>query len=182
MKQEPPIGGFFCGKNDCFWTCCNVNFVNYSQWMKRALHQLLMLHNFKICKFSHTFVTNFLNNTHMKQDQIIGKNMQAIRQKLGFTQKQVAAYLQINREEVSYYEIGSRTASTKILSQLANLYGVDEYDFFEENLDMANVNLALAFRAESINAKDLAQIAKFKKIVRNYLNMKNLHENEPTTS
>lgn len=118
----------------------------------------------------------------MNQNQIIGKNMQAIRQKLGFTQEQVAAYLQINREEVSYYEIGSRTASTKILSQLADLYGVDEYDFFEEDLDMANVNLALAFRAESIKAEDLAQIAKFKKIVRNYLTMKNLHENEPTTS
>lgn len=118
----------------------------------------------------------------MNQDQIIGKNLQALRKKLGFTQDQVAAYLQINREEVSYYENGSRTASTKILSQMANLYGVDEYDFFEEDLDMANVNLALAFRAESIKAEDLAQIAKFKKIVRNYLNMKNLLENEPTNS
>lgn len=118
----------------------------------------------------------------MNQDQIIGKNLQALRKKLGFTQDQVAAYLQVNREEVSYYENGSRTASTKILSQMANLYGVDEYDFFEEDLDLAKVNLALAFRAESIKAEDLAQIAKFKKIVRNYLSMKNLLKDEPTNS
>jgi transcriptional regulator with XRE-family HTH domain len=118
----------------------------------------------------------------MNQDQIIGKNLQALRQKLGFTQEQVAAYLQINREEVSYYENGNRTASTKILIQLANLYGVDEYGFFEEDLDLAKVNLALAFRAESIKAEDLAQIAKFKKIVRNYLGMKNLLKDEPANS
>ncbi|UJP65163.1 helix-turn-helix domain-containing protein [Mongoliitalea daihaiensis] len=118
----------------------------------------------------------------MNQDQIIGKNLQALRKKLGFTQDQVAAYLQINREEVSYYENGSRTASTKILSHLANLYGVDEYDFYEEDLDLANVNLALAFRAENIKSTDLEQIAKFKKIVRNYLSMKSLLEHEPTHS
>ena len=118
----------------------------------------------------------------MNQDQIIGKNIQAIRQKLGLTQEQVAAYLQINREEVSYFENGNRTAPTKILSLLANLYGVDEYDFLEEDLDRVNVNLALAFRAESIKAEDLAQIAKFKKIVRNYLSMKNLLKDEPSNS
>lgn len=118
----------------------------------------------------------------MNQDQTIGKNLKALRQKLGFTQEQVASYLKINREEVSYYENGNRSAPTAVLSLLANLYGVDEYDFFEEDLDMANVNLALAFRAESIKAEDLAQIAKFKKIVRNYLNMKNLLKNEPTNS
>ncbi|WP_158860979.1 helix-turn-helix domain-containing protein [Lunatibacter salilacus] len=115
----------------------------------------------------------------MNQDQIIGKNLSSLRKKLGFTQDQVADYLQINREEVSYYENGKRSAPSNVLSQLANLYGVDEYDFFEEDMDIANVNVALAFRADSINSKDLVQIAKFKKIVRNYLNMKNLLENEP---
>jgi len=115
----------------------------------------------------------------MNQEQIIGKNLQALRQKLGFTQDQVAEYLQINREEVSYYENGKRSAPSKVLSQMANLYGVDEFDFFEENIDKANLNLALAFRADSIKPKDLVQIARFKKIVKNYLNMKNLLENEP---
>lgn len=118
----------------------------------------------------------------MNQDQIIGKNLLALRQKLGFTQEQVAAYLQINREEVSYYENGNRTAPTKILSKMANLYGVDEYDFYEEDFKLSSINLALAFRADNIKPTDLEQIAKFKKIVRNYLSIKSLLAHEPTRS
>lgn len=110
----------------------------------------------------------------MDQNQIIGKNLQALRRKLGFTQDQVAEFLNINREEISYYENGNRSMPTDLMSQVANLYGVDEYDFFEENLDLATVNLALAFRAESLKPSDLTQIAQFKKIVMNYLRMKSL--------
>ncbi|MEB2774978.1 helix-turn-helix transcriptional regulator [Algoriphagus sp. D3-2-R+10] len=118
----------------------------------------------------------------MNQNQIIGKNLQALRKKQGFTQDQIAEYLGILREEVSYYENGSRTMPTSLMSPLANLYGVDEYDFYEENFNIASVNLALAFRAEDIKSSDLEQIAKFKKIVRNYLGMKSLLENEPACS
>ncbi|WP_075350310.1 helix-turn-helix domain-containing protein [Algoriphagus marinus] len=118
----------------------------------------------------------------MNQDQLIGKNLQALRQKLGFTQEQVAEYLRITRVELSYYETGSRTMPTNLMSPLANLYGVDEYDFYEEDLDLASVNLALAFRADSIKSSDLEQIAKFKKIVRNYLSMKSALENESAHS
>jgi transcriptional regulator with XRE-family HTH domain len=118
----------------------------------------------------------------MNQDQIIGKNLQNLRQKLGFTQDQVAEYLRITRVELSYYETGTRSMPTSLMSPLANLYGVEEYDFYEEDLDLAGVNLALAFRAGSIKTSDLEQIAKFKKIVRNYLAMKPLLENESTGS
>lgn len=120
--------------------------------------------------------------TAMTQDNTIGKNIQDLRKKLGFTQEQVAEYLQINREELSYYETGTRSIPTSLMAPLANLYGVDEYDFYEENLDLAKINLALAFRADKIKASDLEQIAKFKKIVRNYISMKTLLENEPACS
>ncbi|ERM81176.1 Cro/Cl family transcriptional regulator [Rhodonellum psychrophilum GCM71 = DSM 17998] len=118
----------------------------------------------------------------MDQNHIIGKNLHALRQKLGFTQDQVAEFLGINREEISYYENGKRSMPSALLSKTANLYGVDEYDFFEENMDLMNLNLALAFRAESLKPADLEQIAKFKKIVRNYLGMKTLFENESAGS
>jgi transcriptional regulator with XRE-family HTH domain len=114
----------------------------------------------------------------MGQDQIIGKNLQTLRKKLGFTQDQVAEYLSINREEISYYENGTRSMPSQLMSQISNLYGVDEYDFYEENFDLASVNLALAFRAESLKPADLAQIAQFKKIVRNYLRMKTFAADE----
>ncbi len=118
----------------------------------------------------------------MDQDQIIGRNLQSLRQKLGFTQEQVAEYLGIARVELSYYETGSRSMPTSLMSPLANLYGVEEYDFYEEDLDLARVNLALAFRAEAIKTSDLEQIAKFKKMVRNYLKMKTLLADESAGS
>lgn len=118
----------------------------------------------------------------MNQDQLIGRNLQSLRQKLGFTQELVAEYLGITRVELSYYETGSRAMPTALMAPLASLYGVDEYDFYEENLDLISVNLALAFRADSLKPSDLEQIAKFKKIVRNYLTMKSLLENESVGS
>lgn len=118
----------------------------------------------------------------MNQDNTIGKNLKELRKKLGFTQDQVAEYLQINREELSYYETGSRPIPSFLMSPLASLYGVDEYDFYEENFDLTKVNLALAFRSENIKTSDLEQIAKFKKIVKNYLNMKSILENESASS
>jgi transcriptional regulator with XRE-family HTH domain len=100
----------------------------------------------------------------MEHDQIIGKNLQALRKKLGLTQDQVAEYLTINRKDISYYENGTRSMPSQLMSQISNLYGVDEYDFYEENLDMASVNLALAFKSESLKPADLAQIANSRKL------------------
>ncbi|MDI1322263.1 MAG: helix-turn-helix transcriptional regulator [Algoriphagus sp.] len=108
----------------------------------------------------------------MNQDHLIGKNLQAIRKKLGFTQDQIAAYLGILREEVSYYENGSRAIPSPLLSQLANLYGVDEFDFFEEDLDVEKIDLAFQFGNVEFNVNDLYIFAKFKKIIRNYLLVK----------
>ncbi len=118
----------------------------------------------------------------MEQDQVIGKNLQALRQKMALTQEQMAEYLQINREEVSYYENGKRSVPSPLLSKVANLFGVDEYDLFEEDMGAATVNLALAFRADTLNPKDLEQIAGFKKIVMNYLRMKSIIESESATT
>lgn len=118
----------------------------------------------------------------MDQNQIIGKNLQALRKKMGFTQDQVAEYLAVIREEISYFENGNRSIPSHLMSKLAYLYGVDAYDLYEENLDLANVNLALAFRAESLKPADLIQIAQFKKIVMNYLRMKTLITNESVSS
>lgn len=38
----------------------------------------------------------------------LGKNLKLFREKLGLSQQQLADYLEINREEVSYYENAQR--------------------------------------------------------------------------
>lgn len=104
-------------------------------------------------------------------NQIVGRNIRMLREKLGLTQEALAQYLNISRELISYYETGSRTITTEQLGKLANLFFLDEYEFYEENLQQAQANMAFAFRADTLSAHDLESVARFKKVVRNYLNM-----------
>ncbi len=103
---------------------------------------------------------------------IVGRNLAQFRERFGLTQAAFAGYLGITREEVSYYETGKRSVPIAVLSKAAALFCVHEYDFYEEDAATQSVNLAFAFRAEDLKAEDLTSIAAFKKIVRNYVDMK----------
>ena len=118
----------------------------------------------------------------MDQNQIIGLNLKRYRESLGLTQDLLANYLGINREEVSYYENGKRTLPTNLLSIAANLFGIDEYDFYESDEATNEAKVALAFRADTLDAEDLHHIADFRKIVLNYLGMKKATVNESAHS
>ncbi len=110
------------------------------------------------------------NNT---TNSIVGQNIKLLREQLGLTQDALGQYLQTSREQIAYYENGSRTISTNHLTQLSSLFCLNEYDFYEENHETQKVNMAFAFRANELEAEDLKSISQFKKIVLNYLNMKN---------
>jgi transcriptional regulator with XRE-family HTH domain len=103
---------------------------------------------------------------------IIGQNIKALRNKMGLTQEALAQYLVISRELIGFYEIGQRAIPSAQLTKLANLFCMNEYDFYEEDAQNKNINIAFAFRADELHAQDLESIAQFKKIVRNYLSMK----------
>lgn len=113
----------------------------------------------------------------LKLNHIVGGNIKLFREQMGLTQETLALYLETSREKISYYETGSRPVSSIHLIKLANLFCINEYEFYEEELQNQKVNLAFAFRADSINSNDLESIAQFKKIVRNYLNMKKVVAN-----
>lgn len=112
----------------------------------------------------------------------IGSNLRRFREKMGLTQEAMAQYLNITREEVSYYETGKRALPTGLIDRAARLFGVDPYDLLEEDPEIAAANTALAFRAESVSSDDLRQIADFRKIVLNYLQMKKALANESARS
>jgi transcriptional regulator with XRE-family HTH domain len=103
---------------------------------------------------------------------VTGQNIQALRTKLGLTQEALAQYLNTSREQVAYYEAGSRTVSSSHLTRLANLFCMNEFDFYEADNSKRDLNIVFAFRADTLQPTDLESIARFKKIVRNYLNMK----------
>lgn len=118
----------------------------------------------------------------MEQNKIIGSNIKAFREKLGLTQEKIADYLEVTREMISHYEQGIRNIPTSVITKLANLFGVDEYDLFEPDAEQSSANVALAFRIDDFNEEDLIGVAKFRKIVTNYLGMKRLLLDENTNS
>lgn len=109
---------------------------------------------------------------------VIGENIRQLRTKIGLTQEELAKYLDTPREQVTYYETGSRTPSSIHLVKMADLFCVNEYDLYAEDLSVRSINVAFAFRANEMGAEDLNRMAAFKKIVRNYLNMKKVLADE----
>lgn len=118
----------------------------------------------------------------MEQEKIIGRNIKFFREKLGLNQDDLAGYLDISREEVSYIENARRPIATTIISKAANLFGIEEYDLYEEDSETIAANVAFAFRADFLLTNDIQNIADFRKIVLNYLKMKKTIEDESVNS
>lgn len=95
----------------------------------------------------------------------ISKNFRELRENLGFSQEKIAQYLGCNREEISYFETEARDIPLKILEKAADLFGVELNDFFSEG---ESVGIKIAYRAEDATVEDMNQIARFKKIIKNY--------------
>lgn len=107
----------------------------------------------------------------MNIKDIISRNIKEMRISTGYTQEVISSYLNISQPAYANYENAETVVSPDTIQKLATLYGIEEYDFYEENPEIKKTNLAFAFRANEISAEDLVQLAKFKKIVRNYLIM-----------
>lgn len=113
----------------------------------------------------------------MQTNQIIGKNIAYLRGNMQLTQADLATYLDENRVEISYYENGQRTIPMEKLDRLAELFGVETDDFYDENLPHSTTSRAVyAFRSAGLKAEDLKGIADFRRIVKNYLKMKRLEK------
>jgi predicted transcriptional regulator len=110
----------------------------------------------------------------METFEIIGRNIRLYREQMGMNQDDLAKYLEVNRVLVSYYETGEREIPIDAMNKLTDLFGIDMMDLMEMNAHHVKANVAFAFRAESINESDLESIAKFKRIVKNYLKMSDL--------
>lgn len=114
-----------------------------------------------------------MQNIRDMGNTIVSTNVSKIRKTLGYTQNSIAQFLGISQAAYSKYESGELDIPISVIENLANLFGIDEYDFYEENADLQLANAIFAFRADDIVTEDMISIAKFKKIVRNYINMSN---------
>ena len=111
-------------------------------------------------------------------NQIIGENLKKIRESSGFTQEQVAKSVGIERSTYSNYEGGVREVPYTILENISNLFGCEPYILFEDNIQTDNEILATAFRISDLEENDLKEIANFKDIVKSYLKMERIAQNE----
>lgn len=75
----------------------------------------------------------------LKQDISIGTNLQRLRKRSGLSQEKVAAKLQlmgfdISREIISQMELGNYSIRVSVLRALKDIYQVDSFDEFFEDL------------------------------------------------
>jgi len=100
-------------------------------------------------------------------NKTIGKRLRAVRESTGFTQEQVAKYLGVKREIISYIETGARPVSTLMLRKLADLYGYKFSYFVDESVKEEGPQVSMAFRVSDLSESDLPIIAQVKKIALN---------------
>ena len=99
------------------------------------------------------------------------KNIKVLRKANGFTQERLAEYLNVGRSAYANYESGEREAPLDVLERLADLFGCDLYELYEDDQDVQENMLATAFRVDDLSLEDMNQVAAFKRMVKNYLKM-----------
>ncbi len=107
----------------------------------------------------------------MEERLTIAKNIKMMREASGYTQDNIASFLGINRSTYSNYELGTRELPLEHMEKLADLYGCDAYVLYEEDADIVKNMLATAFRVDNLSSEDMAQVAAFKRVVKNSLMM-----------
>jgi transcriptional regulator with XRE-family HTH domain len=107
-------------------------------------------------------------------NKTIGKRLRAVRESAGLTQEQVAKYLDIKREIVSYIETGARPINTLMLRRLSDLYGYKFSYFVDESVKGDGPQVSMAFRVSDLSDSDLPIIAQVKKIALNLDSLYNL--------
>lgn len=113
-----------------------------------------------------------------KINQIVGENLKKIREFSGFTQKQIAEAIGIERSAYSNYEAGTRDVPYDVLEKISNIFGCEPYILFEDDVLADNEILAAAFRISDLDESDLKEISNFKDIVKSYLKMERIAQNE----
>ncbi len=115
----------------------------------------------------------------MEFSKKLGDNLRSYRKKFGYSQDHLAKLLNVERSTISKFETGDREISIIHLNKMADLYGVELESLIEVDTAEYNVGLAYAFRKQGIGEEDLESIASFQKMIKNYLKMeKLLNENE----
>lgn len=106
--------------------------------------------------------------------EMIGNRIKIFREHSGFTQKNIADYLEVDQDFVSMVEKGKQVLTVDLLEKLADLFGVS-FDAFEEEKTDIRV-LSFALRASEIDETDMETIRVINRIALNSRFMRELLE------
>lgn len=98
----------------------------------------------------------------------MAKNLRVLRERFDYSQAEVSSYLNISQPAYQKYESGLTEVSMEALEKLAQLYGVDEYEIMEGNVEQMQMAGVFAFRRNGIEG-NLEDVSHFQQIVKNYL-------------
>ena len=133
-------------------------------------------------EYFHYFTTELIQQTYQLNQLnikiMLSKNIRTLRKKFGYTQAQIANYLEITASAVNQYENDARPIPTDVVSKLSLLFSVEEYDLYQENPQQQQILSAFAFRANEFVEADFKSISEFKKIVLNYFHLSEALSNE----
>lgn len=105
---------------------------------------------------------------------LVANNVKRMRKVSGYTQENVAGFLCIGRSAYANYETGEREIPLSVMEKLADLYGCELLDLYTEDEVALAGMLVTAFRVDALSPEDMAQVAAFKRIVKNSLKMDDL--------
>jgi transcriptional regulator with XRE-family HTH domain len=106
--------------------------------------------------------------------ELIGNRFSELRKKNGFTQSQVAEYLDVDQSYISKCESNERQFSVDILEKAAELFGCTLRYFLNDTSEFEPIPVAL--RAKKVEVQDLRTIAAMNKIALNLRFMDDLVE------
>ena len=93
----------------------------------------------------------------------IGENIKALREQSGFTQSNLANYLNVDQSLISKIEKNARTITSDMLEKLSALFGVES--FSQDSIPTNRISFAL--RASEISEDDLETISDINRIALN---------------
>lgn len=108
--------------------------------------------------------------------ELVGKRFNELRTRGGFTQSNIAEYLDVDQSYVSKCEKGERQFSVDVLEKAAELFGCTMDYFMNKSCEFEAIPTAL--RAKSLDVEDLNTIAAMNKIALNLRFMEGLLEGE----
>ena len=108
---------------------------------------------------------------------IIGNNAKLARESNGFTQANIASFLEVDQSLISKFEKGERSIQSDLLERLANLYGYRISDF-ESETGIPVQQIKTAYRSNAISADDMVAIHDVKRIAINLFQMADMLSGE----